>query len=285
MIDLAVITSTPHLADLSALGTIDLALTHLVLSNPRQRSHFAGRAAAGVRILLDNSAYELETLTGRGMDAEPVLRAAERVNADTVICTDVVDDGPATVATTRRFLQQAGDLAPPGRYRYMAVPQGTSRAEWLDCYQRLTELPGIDAIGLSKLSIPRSFAAPVAEARLACLDAILTLVDNPAPLHLLGGDRSLLWELRQHRHRGHDRFITGNDSSHAFWYAACDLSTDPISGRAARDPAGKPDLDRRVLTPRQLAAARRTVALLHDAAGHPSALEVTHPEPKEAPCR
>lgn len=270
MIDLAVIASTPHLRDLSALGSIDMALTHLVLTDNQQATYFANRAAHGIRVLLDNSAYELETITGRGMNAEPVLQAAEQINAHVVICQDVVDDGPGTVETTRNFLQQAHDLAPPGRYQFMGVPQGTNSSEWLTCYRKLLDLPGLHLIGLSKLSVPRSFAAPVAEARLTCLDTILTLPgDPPKPLHLLGGDRSLIWELRQHHQRGHDMFISGNDSSHAYWYAARDLPADPVTGRATRDLADKPDLKRHTLTPPQAAAARRTIGLLRDAAGLP----------------
>ncbi|MBN1173147.1 MAG: hypothetical protein JXA67_13320 [Micromonosporaceae bacterium] len=284
MIDLAIIASTPHLADLSALGSIDMALTHLVLTSDQQAAYFARRAAAGVRVLLDNSAYELETITGRGMHAGPVLDAAGLIGASVVICQDVVDDGPATVTTTRRFLDQARDLASPERYQYLGVPQGTSRTEWLDSYQRLLDLPGLGLIGLSKLSVPRSFAAPVAEARLTCLEAILSLGTPPLPLHLLGGDRSLLWELRQHHQRGYDPFICGNDSSHAFWYAARDLPPDPLTGRATRDLTEKPDLEGHALASPRLAVARRTVEVLRHAAGLPSAGTVSI-GPKEAQCR
>lgn len=283
MIDLAIIASTPHLAELSALGSIDMALTHLVLTSDQQTAYFARRAAAGIRVLLDNSAYELETITGRGMNAGPVLDAAGLIGASVVICQDVVDDGPATVATTRRFLEQTRDLALPGRYTFMGVPQGTSRAEWLDCYQRLLDLPGIGLIGLSKLSLPRSFAAPVAEARLTCLEAILSLATPPLPLHLLGGDRSLIWELRQHRQRGHDQFICGNDSSHAFWYAARDLPPDPVTGRAARDLTEKPDLEGHALASPRLAVARQTVELLREAAGLSDATGI-RTSPKETQC-
>ncbi|MFC8850362.1 MULTISPECIES: hypothetical protein [unclassified Micromonospora] len=267
MIDIAVITSTPHLAGLSTAGSIDMALTHLVLSQPAQAAHFAARSRAGVRVVLDNSAYELEDSTGQGMSAESVLGAAHLINPAVVICHDVLYDGPATVAATRRFLTQAADLADPGQFTYMAVPQGRSRREWLDCHAQLADLPGVGMIGLSKLSIPRCFAGPVAEARLDCLAALTDGGPPPLPVHLLGGDRSLIWELRQHHDRGYDAFITGNDSSFAFWYAAHDLPADALTGRAERHAPDKPNLHDHVLDPARLAAAHLHVNLLRQAAG------------------
>lgn len=269
MIDIAVIASTPHLGNLSARGSIDMALTHLVLEDSLQTAYFARRAAAGIRVLLDNSAYELEHRTGRGMPAEPVFVAAHFIDATVVICQDVLYDSPATIAATRRFLAQAADLAEPGRFQFMAVPQGATRGEWLDCYQRLADLDGIDLIGLSKLSVPRCFTAPVAEARLDCLASITSWGTPRLPLHLLGGDRSLIWELRQHHRRGYDAFISGNDSSFAYWYAAQDLPADPTTGRAERDAGKKPDLGGVVLDDTRQVAAVRHVTLLREAAGLP----------------
>jgi hypothetical protein len=175
VIDLAVIASIPHLDDLSAAGSIEMALTHLALAHPGYAAYYRRRAAAGVTVILDNSAYELETATGRGMAAPAVLDAAERTAAQVVICQDVLYDGAATVASTRRFLAHAAAAADDGHRcrRYMAVPQGRSRAEWLRCHDQLAALPGIAMIGLSKLSVPRCFPATVAEARLSCVEEVL----------------------------------------------------------------------------------------------------------------
>jgi hypothetical protein len=268
MIDVAVIASTPHLADLSTSGSIDMALTHLVLTNPAHAAYFAARSHSGVRVVLDNSAYELEESTGQGMTAETVMRAAHLIQPAVVICRDMLYDGQGTIEYTRQFLAKAAYLAEPHQFAYMAVPQGRTRNEWLDCYARLAELPGVDMIGLSKLSVPRCFAAPVAEARLDCLAALTSRDDvPPLPLHLLGGDRSLIWELRQHHQRGNDAYITGNDSSFAFWYAAHALPADAHTGRALRQVPDKPNLTDHILESPRLACAQRHIALLREAAG------------------
>ncbi|MET7712625.1 hypothetical protein [Streptomyces sp. NPDC005407] len=272
MIDIAVITSIPHLGRLSALGSIDMALTHLVLDHPAYAEHFRSRSRAGVQVILDNSAYELEESTGAGMSASPVLHAAERIGAHVVVCQDVLFDGPATVSATQQFLKEAHKHSEgEAPYKFMAVPQGRTRQEWMSCYEQIVALQEIDVIGLSKLSVARSFEAPVAEARLECMAALLAR-DAPKPFHLLGGDRSLPWELARHQRMGHDEAENGgvrsNDSSFAFWYAAMDISVDS-GGRARREAESKPDLVAGTLTDERLKHALVNVARLRRAAGLP----------------
>ncbi|WP_239331353.1 hypothetical protein [Frankia sp. CiP3] len=264
MIDVAIIASVGILTRLSGRGTIDMALTHLVLTDPAYTAYHAARSAVDGRVILDNSAYELAATSGRGLPATDVLTAAAMVGASDVICQDVLYDGPATLAATSRFLTEAADA----RYqpsRFMAVPQGTTRAEWLTSYDALAALPGIDLIGLSKLSVPRCWGRPVAEARLACV-AELAARGGPH-LHLLGGDRSLPWELREHRRRGHEA-VRSNDSSFAYWYAASGIPVDETTGRAAREASAPPDLTHRQLTDEQLTDAERLASLVLEAAGH-----------------
>ncbi|XVS60891.1 hypothetical protein ACQPYE_21530 [Actinosynnema sp. CA-299493] len=276
MIDLAIIAAVPHLDPISASGSIDMALTHLVLRHPAYERFYRDRSLAGVTVFLDNSAYELAH-TGGGLAARPVLDAASRIGATVLVCQDFPFDGRATVTSTRRFVAEALDRDSRPRPLLMGVPQGTTRQEWLDCYHRLVDLPGIDLIGLSKLSVPVCFAAPVAESRLACVEHLLDHA-APPPLHLLGGDRSLPWELSEHRRRGHDAAVRSNDSSFAYWYAVEGIDVDPCTGRADREAATRPDLESTRLGDDGIRTARRHVARLRQAAGlppHPAAARRT----------
>ncbi|MGH3866023.1 MAG: hypothetical protein ACRDQ4_07770 [Pseudonocardiaceae bacterium] len=287
MIDVAIIASTPHLEQLSAAGTIDMALTHLVLHQPTYAAFYCARTQAGIAVMLDNSAYELQESTGSGMTAEPVLHAAQQIGAQVVVCQDVLFDGPATLAATRQFLDVARHqdrVGPAAGLRFMGVPQGRTQTEWLDCYHQLVVMPDIDMIGLSKLSVPHCFGTPVAEARIAC---VAQLLDHNAlkPFHLLGGDRSLPWELREHRRLGHDHAehggVRSNDSSFAFWYAASHIGVDARAGRAERNATTKPDLVARTLTDTSLATAFDYVGVLRDAAGLPALPPGSHTIPAE----
>src|SRR5216683_1447377 len=281
VIDIAVIASLPHLDDLAARGSITMALTHLALAHPGYAAWHAAQAAAGRAVILDNSAYELEETTGAGMSAAPVIKAARLTGATEVVCSDVLYDGAATVTATRRFLAQARGSLGEG-VRLMAVPQGSTRGEWLACYEALTAMAGVDVIGMSKLSVPRCWNAGVAAARLACVAALHRCGLPPRPLHLLGGDRCLAAELRAHRERGH-LAVRSNDSSTAYWYAALGIPLDPRTGRAATQAPSKPDLGHSSLTPPQLAAAHANVAILREHAGlgpEPAAGEWSCPVPQ-----
>jgi hypothetical protein len=264
MIDVAVIAPIAHLDDLCGLGSIDMALTQLVLVSSRYASYYGAQAAAGRTVILDNGAYELESSTGTGLIAEPVLRAAESIAAAEVVCTDVPFDGSATVAATRLFLSYAADVG--GNVRFMGVPQGSTRREWLACYETLLGIPEIDVIGLSKLSVPRCWDADISAARVACTAELHVAGPPPRPLHLLGGDRSLPAELRRHRDLGHHA-VRSNDSSMPVWYAATGLEVDPRTGRAGQDAPGKPKLEHTRLDPDRLAAARSNIAVLRASAG------------------
>jgi hypothetical protein len=274
VIDFAVIASAAHLDDLAALGSIDMALTHLALRRPGYARHHSARAAAGVSVLLDNSAYELADTLGSGLDAGPVLTAARRTGAAEVVCTDVPYDGPATLATTCRFLATAA--ATTDGLRFMAVPQGSTRAEWLACYDALTAIPAVHSIGISKLSVPRCWNNTLAAARLACVTQLHRDGTPPRPLHLLGGDGCLPAELQAHRDRGHAG-VRSSDSSAAFWYARHGIPLDPSSTEMTRPAPPKPDLETTQLTAVQLAAARANITMIRQAAGLPARPEERRP--------
>jgi hypothetical protein len=263
-IDVAVIAALPHLHDLAASGSIDMALTHLALHYPGYAAHHAARAAAGGTVILDNSAYELAESRGCGLDAGPVLTAAALTGATEVVCTDVPYDPHATITATRRFLAQATQAT--DGLRFMAVPQGSTRAEWLACYDALITMPGVHSIGISKLSVPRCWNASIATARLACVAEIHQHASPPPPLHLLGGDGCLPAELRAHRQRGHTA-VRSSDSSAAFWYARCGIALEAATTVMTRPAPPRPDLETTRLTAAQLAAARASITLIRDAAG------------------
>jgi hypothetical protein len=267
VIDVAVIASAAHLDDLAASGSIDMALTHLALRYPGYAMHHAARAAAGVTVMLDNSAYEMQDTLGSGLDAGPVLTAARLTDAAEVVCTDVPYDCPATLAATRRFLAWAAETA--DGLRFMAVPQGSTQAEWLACYDALTAMPGVHSIGISKLSVPRCWNDTIAAARLACVAQLHQHGTPPKPLHLLGGDGCLPAELRAHRERGHAG-VRSSDSSAAFWYARLGIPLNPSSTVMAQPAPPRPDLETTRLTPAQLAAARAGITMIRVAAGLPA---------------
>ena len=226
-IKICVITPISHLKNFARLGEMDMSLSHLVLENPigPYVEYYKEQRELGRFVILDNSAFELEQ-QGKGLDPDPVLDACELTNPNEVIATDCLFDGPATIESTKRFIQKMLDRGVFGKYQIMGVAQGKTKQEWWDCFKQLLDLP-IDTIGLSKLAVPVSYfgekesSGCVSMSRIMCVEDIAHRYGfdaetiNGKRIHLLGGDNWLPREINQQKRY---KWIRSNDSSAAVWY-------------------------------------------------------------------
>lgn len=282
---LCVITPISHLALAEYGNGIHMALTHLALESDDYVKAYQRLKNKKEYVILDNSAFELEQ-QGKGLDPQPVLEASKAIGADEVIATDVLCEGSATVASTRNFIEEFrkfyGEEIRRGLPvpQVMAVPQGKTVEEWVDCYLCLLHMDGVDVLGFSKISIPTAFGGPnarkvdggVTQSRLKLYDFLdercLWPFDcnRDVKIHLLGGDswsghelKSIMTqpdptEAEQARDRQQRRaawlrpvsprrMIRSNDTSAPIWYGANGVSFDPFTGKASKFIVEKPDLE------------------------------------------
>lgn len=265
----AIIAPASHLRQYSALGDIEMALTHLIVPNigfehtksvkENYVRYFRQRSDEGKWIILDNSAYEIgkleaQSATGQGLGPELVLQAAELIKPSIVIAQDVLCDREATYEATKDFIRYADKKGLLGTVQIMAVAQGKTKDEWLSSFEELSELDNVDQVGLSKISVPLAFGDSqvedgcVARARLQCTKDLVTYFSGEQlsflhriKVHLLGGDNWLPWELSQQKEHA---FIYSNDSSAPVWYGGYGKKTfDPSSGKIDKIITSKPDLE------------------------------------------
>lgn len=251
-IKICVITPVSHLARYSVLGDFHMALSHLVLEDNGNNDYarfYKKQTELGVHTFLDNSLFELEQ-RGIGLGPDAVFKAADIINPQTVIATDVLFEGKSTVSSTQEFISYMKKRGTFGMYRIMAVPQGRTEGEWLDCLVRICEMP-VDIIGFSKLSIPISFlgnkegSGCVARSRVKCVASIIEndlerlLTKSNKKVHLLGGDNWTVWEMLQLK--GYP-WIASNDSSCAVWYGSQNMIYDR-TGKIQEIILEKPDLE------------------------------------------
>lgn len=142
----AEIMSTPYLTDgryaLTGEGTFHMILTHIVQKDKEYTEYYKNEK--GLK-LLDNSLFELKY----ALPAEDVIAAAELVDADILVSPDVIEDGQATIENAIQFTGKLKELGKLDKYAVMGVPQGKDIGEWLECYNALCNIQGIDCIGLS----------------------------------------------------------------------------------------------------------------------------------------
>lgn len=259
-IKVCVIASTSHLFVYPELGDMDMSLSHLILQDEAYAGYYREQSNKGRYVLLDNSAFELEQ-QGKGLDPDPVLDAAEITNPSEVIATDVLFKGQETLESTREFIEAMKRRDLIGRYKVMGVAQGRTQDEWLECLEGLLNMPEINVIGLSKLSVPMSFlgekesSGNVARARLECTRKIQKRIDTARVLnravlpfqrlgrdvqvHLLGADNWCVYEMRQ---QVKYPWIRSNDSSCAVWYGSYGDVYDK-EGKIENIRLDKPDLE------------------------------------------
>jgi len=117
----------------------------------------------------------------------------------------------------------------------MAVPQGNTIEEWLQCAKHMLDWP-IASIGVSKFCTPQY--GP--HARYRCVQALreleLSLGRDPIAVHLLG-----CWEDPREIGEVAKVFdIRGCDSIIAYWFSQADLIMDTSMNTR---PEGHPDFD------------------------------------------
>jgi len=274
-IKVCVIAPASHVNLYSNLGDCEMVLSHLVVEDAgfnhtehvrnNYVKYYKQKTAEGKWTILDNSAYEIGKLeatsaSGRGLGPDIVLKAAEIINPSIVIAQDILTDRDETYRATKDFINYVKGKGLLGKFQIMAVAQGKTEDEWFDSYIELSLLPEVNQIGFSKIAVPLCFggnqatAGCVSQARLRCTKKVDELNDNIRymwsldkiglsrlkPVHLLGGDNWLPWELNQQKQYP---WIFSNDSSAVVWYGAHGKTYDPTDGKIDNIITQKPDLE------------------------------------------
>lgn len=132
---IALIPPAPELRCFPSTG-IHLLLSHL-LEDERFLSYYQERRELGDYLILDNSAHEF----GVGTKAEQLLKQATQLQAQEVVCPDVLFDANGTVEATRQMLKylekHPTSYTKAGEPRLMVVPQGQDRTQWVKCLNNL----------------------------------------------------------------------------------------------------------------------------------------------------
>ena len=127
--------------EVQALTDYDYALVHLFEENEEYWNKFVEAKAKGREIILDNSVFELE----EAWDGDQYVEWVEKLQPDWYIIPDVLDDCDETIKSFDRFINDYPDL--PGKA--IAVAQGSTQEELIDCYNYLSQHSKVDKIGIS----------------------------------------------------------------------------------------------------------------------------------------
>ena len=186
-----------------------MALAHLVGKDQEYTEFYRQQAEKGNYVILDNGVIE----TGKPMNIMQLVTCAKKIAADEIILPDVFQDDEAT-------LNNACEAIPIARHelpgvKLMAVPQGKTLEEWVDCARMLLEMD-IDVLGIPKVLTKMAGR----DGRLMALLELGNLLRG-IEVHLLG-----CWEnpiectvIEKASQAGRIRPVRGVDSGIAYVYA------------------------------------------------------------------
>lgn len=206
----------------SALRFIDngnytvFCLAHLYLKYPKYREFFLNLRRTSKRpkyITLDNSAAERSLVT-----TNKLLDIVAELQPDEVISPDILFNKQQTIDNLEDFVNHMEKRNLLNNTKIFGCPQGTTQAEWLECYEYMINHPKVSIIGLSKIAVPKCWLDKtddegIKEARNICVQYLIDHSLIKKQLHLLGmGDPT---EYIKYNHI----LIRSTDSCYTVWAA------------------------------------------------------------------
>lgn len=225
---LAFITPTAYLEKYSVQGDFYLALAHLVDSKGENAyTQFHSRESKrGKRVVLDNGLFE-----GSQVSTSDLLDRAAVIKADVVCAPDALYDSKGTIKAFKQFIrakQDAGVVA-----KVMGIPQADNEHDWWDCFHFMQTNPDCDMIGLSILSIPKSFGKNLGKnritlSRIRLIEQLYSYKEfsghDLKPMHMLGLGEGYADIMLANRLLPNE--IVSNDSSSAFVHGMQGITYD-----------------------------------------------------------
>lgn len=226
-IKLAFISPTKWITTLGSQGDFQLGLAHLL---DRHQSNDYERALldTGQQIILDNSLFELHKPEG----IDSLIAKGLRIKATHFFAPDFLYNKDKTLEALNNTIYIWKKLRADKNIKIAAVVQGETEEEWLEMYDKLQEMPEVDLIGLSILSVPRCFGSfnrartskkdvyqhkdeEITSSRIKLLKTLITRnKPNNKKCHLLGLGSSLEDIIFATKNCP---FVVSHDSSSAIW--------------------------------------------------------------------
>jgi len=133
-------------------SSMHLLISQEVLKNKKYQEKYLERSLKSDFIIMDNGAFEYRTAA----PLDEVLKAVELVQASEMVLPDCYFDSKATI---ERVVDALNDLENKScrPKSLMAVPQGKTEREYMECFSKLLEVKEIDTIGFSYGAINKAF--------------------------------------------------------------------------------------------------------------------------------
>lgn len=211
--DVATIVPTKFL-EVTRGDTYQMALAHLIGSDPYYTNHFKLESARGAFVLMDNGAAE----NAQVPSVDDLYHKAMEIGASEIVLPDTLFDHEETLSKAHKAIERLLQLGWTGKL--MAVPHAADRDAWVGIANTFLQWSPITTIGISKF-LCRQYG-PYARAWALSMISHIVNVNKAAnkhkQIHLLGcwGDpMEIAWLDNAFQHLN----IRGTDSAIAYVFA------------------------------------------------------------------
>ena len=155
-----------------------LCLAHL-LHDRTYREWFKEKSMRGDWVIMDNGVVE----TGKAMEMRRLIELGQEVGVSEIILPDEIHNKDETIFlgmdAMAEYAMLTGKDFLNGNLPLMAVPQGDTAREWIDCVKHMLDWP-VRTIGISR------FVNKYFTSRLRALECVPELMNSGKEIHLLG---------------------------------------------------------------------------------------------------
>ena len=205
-------------------------------------------------ITLDNGSAEHSLVT-----EDILLDIVGELRPSEVIAPDVLFDMIQTVTNLQTFASKMDSRGYTKHTTILGCPQGSTKEEWLGCYEHMLNNPYVSAIGMSKIAIPKCWNnatgdTMIAKSRQQCIKHLKDNYLLRKPLHLLG-----MGEFTEYLYYYGIPYIRSSDSCYAMLAAMNGISFK--EGNTSRVPTDNSYFDAE-LSPEVLQLGISNISLL-----------------------
>jgi hypothetical protein len=201
--------------------------------------------------ILDNGAAEHNLVT-----MSTLIDVATELKPTEVIAPDVLFNKDRTLENLDLFVSEMNKRGLDKTVNVFACPQGSTKQEWLECYQIMLDNPHVSTIGLSKIAVPKCWNNAVDDKMIAlsrnqCVAELFANNMLKKPLHLLGmGEHNEFQYYLEHK----IPFIRSSDSCYTILAALNGI--DFTTGNIERIPTNNEYFSQSVPLDREILAMK-----------------------------
>ena len=141
---IAIISPTKYLKEFSSLGDLGMCIGTTCLESMEYLEYYKNESKRDRHVILDNGIFE----TGESLSAEQIINLAKEINPQDLVTPEKMKDKKGTLELLEDFIQKLTQQGLLKKWPLLAVIQGSTPEELIDCFTNFLKRDNISTIGI-----------------------------------------------------------------------------------------------------------------------------------------